>query len=104
MQEIYDQFVVEKKIDKKRNYTKDEPLTYSNSLNGDTYFTNESKLLTYISKLYMVYLYFLMCGQGCSKIDAFIISLLWLPYYENSTRLYEKSNCIISSRQFRRTN
>ena len=67
VQDIYDQFVVEKKIDKNRNYTKDEPLTYSNSLNGDTYFTNESKLLTYISKSYICpftfYLHFLMHGE-----------------------------------------
>ena len=50
MQDIYDQFVVERPLDSSRNYSKTEPLTYENSLNGDTYFTNESKLLTYISK------------------------------------------------------
>ena len=50
MQDIYDQIVVERKLDSSRNYSKTEPLTYENSLNGDTYFTNETKLLTYISK------------------------------------------------------
>ena len=50
MQDIYDEFVVEERVGPSRNYTKTEPLTYENSLNGDTYFTNESKLLTYMSE------------------------------------------------------
>ena len=50
MQDIYDEFVVERPVDPARNYSKTEPLTYEDNLNGDTYFTNESKLLTYISK------------------------------------------------------
>ena len=50
VQDIYDQFVVEQTLDSSRNYTKTEPLTYDNSLNGDTYFTNETKVLTYMSE------------------------------------------------------
>ena len=50
VQDIYDQFVVEKNLDPSRNYSQTEPLTYENSLNGDTYFTNETKVLTYMSK------------------------------------------------------
>ena len=50
VQDIYDQFVVERSLDSSRNYTKTEPLTYDNSLNGDTYFTNETKELTYMSE------------------------------------------------------
>ena len=50
MQNVRDHILVERDLNSSRNYAKTKPLTYENSLNGDTYFDREAKLITYMSE------------------------------------------------------